>query len=77
MDPLPGISISASMPVEDLLERYPAATRLLLQRGVPCLVCGEPVWGTLGDVLKGHGKQAAEIDVIVQELRNELEAGPQ
>ncbi len=75
MDPLPRTSINASMQVEELLERYPAATRFLLQRGVPCLVCGEPVWGTRGDVLASHNKQAAEIEVIVQELRNELETG--
>lgn len=75
MEPVPGVSISASMQVEDLLERYPVATRLLLQRGIPCLVCGEPVWGTLGEVLASHGKQAQEIATIVQELRNELETG--
>ena len=75
MEPVPGVSISASMQVEDLLERYPVATRLLLQRGIPCLVCGEPVWGTLGAVLASHGKQEPEIAAIVQELRNELETG--
>lgn len=67
-------AISASIPVEELLERYPVATRLLLMHGIPCLVCGEPAWGTLGEVLGNHGKSPVEAAMIIEELRKHLEA---
>ncbi|MBK7257464.1 MAG: DUF1858 domain-containing protein [Ignavibacteriae bacterium] len=76
MGPSSGSPISGSMQVEELLERYPMATGLLLQHGVPCLVCGEPVWGTLGEVLGSHGKKPEEAAAIVQELKKELEVKP-
>jgi hypothetical protein len=73
MDQMPLAPISGSLQVEELLERFPAATRVLLQHNIPCLVCGEPVWGTLGQLLEGHGKGPAETAAIIDELRKELE----
>ena len=74
MDQQQGSRISGSMQVEGLLEQYPRATGLLLQHGVPCLVCGEPVWGTLHEVLTKHGKAPADIVAIIDDLRKVLEA---
>lgn len=66
------ISIERSTTVEDLLERHPDATRILILHGVPCLVCGEPLWGTLEEAIRSSGKTEEQIDTVIQELRKEL-----
>lgn len=38
--------------VEDLASEYPEAVGFLTRRGVRCIRCGEPVWGTLGELLE-------------------------
>lgn len=66
-------TIERTISIEELLEEHPSATRLLLRHNVACLVCGEPAWGTLEEVLRGGGKSEAEIDAVVGELKAELE----
>ncbi len=41
--------------VEELVEACPEAVKVLLREGVRCIRCGEPVWGTLGDLMKESG----------------------
>jgi len=36
--------------VEELLERFPESVQFLINRKLPCLVCGEPSWGTLEEL---------------------------
>lgn len=48
------------MTIEDLLERFPAANEYLIERGLPCLVCGEPFWGTLGEFARRRGMDNVE-----------------
>lgn len=47
--------ISLDIQVEDLALQYPEAVGFLIKQGVRCIRCGEPVWGTLGDLLKETG----------------------
>ena len=52
--------------MEDLVRDYPQVVPMLVRRGVVCIQCGEPVWGTLGEAL-----QRAEIedqDFMLKEL---------
>ena len=41
--------------VEELVEACPEAVKVLLREGVRCIRCGEPVWGTLGELLEQSG----------------------
>ena len=47
--------ISGGMSVEDIVNRYPDAIRFFMERGIICIQCGEPVWGTLDDLLSRNG----------------------
>jgi hypothetical protein len=38
--------------VEDLATEYPEAVGFLTRHGIRCIRCGEPVWGTLGELLE-------------------------
>lgn len=60
--------INRTISVEDLITSYPGSVRFLVDRGIPCLVCGEPVWGTLHEVLQSAGKSEEEITALLEEL---------
>ena len=57
--------ISADDYIEDLLERYPGINAFLRERGVVCIQCGEPVWGTLREQAQAKG---LDVDALVREL---------
>ncbi|HUT99137.1 MAG TPA: DUF1858 domain-containing protein [bacterium] len=61
--------------VERLLEEHPAAADWLLKRGIVCLRCGEPFWGTLAELLGNKGYAAGDVEKIVAELNAFLEKG--
>jgi|GEM_PF-657456 len=43
--------ILADTPVEELVAAHPRAIRFLAEREILCVVCGEPFWGTLGELI--------------------------
>ncbi len=63
--------ISANITIEQLIKDYPGAVRFLIEKGLPCVVCGEPFWGTLADLAKQKELNDQQIDALVTEF-NEL-----
>jgi hypothetical protein len=55
--------------VEELLEQHPDLNRVFIRFKLPCFVCGEPAWGTVADICKRHGVDAAK---VVAALRQAL-----
>lgn len=68
--------ISKDILFEDLLETVPGAVTYLMQNGIKCIACGEPIWGTLGQAAQENGFTDQEIDVFVAELRALVEGHP-
>ncbi len=71
-------TIRRDMPIEDLLRVLPPAVTWLRRRGIRCLACGEPIWGTLEDAAREKGCDDETIDGFVRELeamRRQREAG--
>lgn len=66
------MEISRAILIEDLVGSFPAAVRFLSERGIRCLACGEPIWGTLNDAAQEKGFSNEEIGVIVDELKSYL-----
>lgn len=60
--------ISRTISIEDLLSIYPETVGFLINKNIPCLVCGEPLWGTLEEVARDNGLNDPEIDMLVDEL---------
>lgn len=58
--------ISADILMEDLVRDYPQVVPILVRRGVVCIQCGEPVWGTLGESLQRAGIE--DQDLMMNEL---------
>ncbi len=60
--------ILKNITIEDLIEVLPASVKLLKDRGIRCIICGEPIWGTLEEAAKEKGLSDSEIDAVVDEL---------
>ncbi len=57
--------------IEELVERYPSSVGFLMRKGVVCVQCGEPVWGTLEEAARKKGIEG--IEALVDELNEFLE----
>ncbi|HOC24610.1 MAG TPA: DUF1858 domain-containing protein [bacterium] len=60
--------------IEDLVREHPEMVRLLMDKGVRCLACGEPVWGTIAGAAAEKGFNDARIDELVQEINQRIGA---
>jgi methionine synthase II (cobalamin-independent) len=63
--------IDKNMTIEELVETYPQAIQYLSEKGIRCIRCGEPVWGTIESAAREKGFTSNEIDTFVREL-NEI-----
>ncbi|HOP05393.1 MAG TPA: hypothetical protein PL017_03135 [Tenuifilaceae bacterium] len=54
--------------IEELIERIPQSVTFLREKGLVCILCGEPVWGTLEELAKSKGFSAEQIADIVSQL---------
>ncbi len=62
------MAITKDITIEDLVEDYPFAEEFLRVRGIKCIRCGEPIWGTLETACKDKGFTDEQIDEIVREM---------
>jgi len=67
--------ITKDITIEDLVEDYPFAEEFLRVRGIKCIRCGEPIWGTLETACKEKNFTDEQIEEIVKEL-NRLAENP-
>lgn len=58
--------------MEELVREHPESVRFLMEKGIKCIACGEPIWGTLEEAAKEKGFSGQEIDTIVSELNDLL-----
>lgn len=57
--------------VEELIRLQPTAVGTLIQFGLPCVVCGEPFWGTIGELAQQKAWDNDQIAELLLKL-NEL-----
>jgi hypothetical protein len=62
------VSIHKDILIEELIEAVPASVSYLLANGIPCIVCGEPLWGSLADAARSKGMTEDDIERIIREL---------
>jgi len=60
--------IHPDIEIEDLVRDYPFSVRYLMEHGIKCIACGEPVWGTLAEAAREKGYGDAEILRFVDEM---------
>ncbi|MBU2554806.1 MAG: DUF1858 domain-containing protein [Bacteroidetes bacterium] len=60
--------ITKEISIESLVETYPFSVRYLMEKGIRCIMCGEPIWGTLEEAAREKGFE----DVTIQQFVNDL-----
>jgi hypothetical protein len=45
----------------------------LREKGIKCLACGEPIWGTLAESAIEKGMDDSQIDAIVTEFNEKIQ----
>ncbi|MEK7263138.1 MAG: DUF1858 domain-containing protein [Bacteroidota bacterium] len=55
--------------IEDLISEFPTSVSYLMGKGMKCIACGEPIWGTLESATNEKGFSALQIQNFVNELR--------
>ncbi|MCD6089931.1 MAG: hypothetical protein J7J72_00390 [Bacteroidales bacterium] len=63
------IELSKKIEIEDLVTHYPHSVRYLSEKGIRCIACGEPIWGTLEEAALEKGFNQEQIGVFVNELK--------
>jgi hypothetical protein len=53
--------------VEDAVREFPSSAAFLRGWGIVCLQCGEPVWGTLGEIIRSKGLDADRVLTALNE----------
>lgn len=61
--------------IEDLVDHVPDSVQYLMKKGIKCIACGEPIWGTLEDAAKQKGFSDEDIEGFVNDL-NDLNENP-
>jgi hybrid cluster-associated redox disulfide protein len=61
--------ISKDMLVETVLAMYPGLAKVFIDSGLPCMVCGQPCWGTVADLAE---KYHVNVKTFVDKLNEDL-----
>jgi len=62
--------IEKTITIEDLVETIPGSVKYLMEQGIRCIACGEPIWGTLEEAAKEKGFNDEDIRKFVSDLNN-------
>jgi methionine synthase II (cobalamin-independent) len=62
--------ITKDILIEELVENYPFSVRYLMEKGIRCIMCGEPIWGTLEEAAQEKGFDEKAIQGFVDEMKN-------
>jgi methionine synthase II (cobalamin-independent) len=73
MKPFEVNQINKDILIEDLIEILPDAVTYLMERGIRCLQCGEPIWGTLETAAKEKGFNKNNIEEFIKDLNKMAE----
>lgn len=68
------MKIQKEISIYELLKLFPESVSFLMEKGIKCIACGEPVWGTLEEAAIEKKFKQEEIEEIVDEL-NTLYSG--
>lgn len=63
-------SFDADRPVDQLVKDFPELVRFLIEHDLPCVVCGEPFWGTLRELAHQKGWSDEQVRRLVEEFVN-------
>ena len=63
------MKITKDISIEELIETIPASVAYLMKEGIRCIVCGEPIWGSLEEAAEEKVFNAKDIERFVKDLQ--------
>lgn len=63
------MKITKDISIEELVDNVPQSVKYLMNEGIKCIACGEPIWGTLEEAAIEKGFNDEDIAKFVQELQ--------
>jgi len=64
------MKITKDILIEDLVENFPFSVDYLSKKGIRCIRCGEPIWGTLEEAAKEKDFSDETISNFVKDLNS-------
>jgi hypothetical protein len=64
------MKITKDISIDILIDEIPQSMKYLSEKGIRCIICGEPIWGTLESAAKEKGFTDAQIETFVIELQS-------
>ncbi len=61
--------ITKDILIEELVNNYAFSVKYLMQQGIRCIMCGEPIWGTLEEAAKEKDFTDEDIQRFVDEMK--------
>lgn len=62
--------ITKDITIEKLIDKVPGAIKYLMEKGIKCVACGEPIWGTLEQAAKEKTFDDKQIEQFVADLNS-------
>ena len=62
--------IDKNISIEELVEKVPESVQYLMNKGIKCIACGEPIWGTLEEAAIEKGFNTEAIQKFVDDLND-------
>lgn len=62
------MKVTKEITIEELVETIPASVKYLMNEGIKCIACGEPIWGTLEEATLEKGFDQDAITRFVKDL---------
>lgn len=62
------MTIKKNTTIEELVTTLPAAVMYLSEKGIKCIACGEPIWGTLEEACNEKGFKKDELESFIHDL---------
>ncbi|MCL4512183.1 MAG: DUF1858 domain-containing protein [Bacteroidetes bacterium] len=66
--------ITSDITIEKLVTELPSSVSYLMQKGIKCIACGEPIWGTLESAAKEKRFSEEDIDGFISDLNKLAES---
>lgn len=66
--------ITAQTHIDEILAKYPSLSKTFVELGTPCLVCGEPFWGTIEELARQHDIEVPILVNVLNDKKREIDA---
>ncbi len=66
---MPKPEITKDILIEELVDNYPFSVRYLMEQGIRCIMCGEPIWGTLEEAARERKFTDEDVERFVSEMK--------